>query len=264
MQYLDSSATSPRAYLLAEANLKQLQERRPKVAVLPWGATEAHNYHLPHGTDNTVATAYAHHAAALAYGKGAQVVVLPVVPFGNNAQHIDQVATIHMSTATTFAILRDVCHSLESQGIDRLVIVNGHGGNDFKQLVRDLQNEYKIMIVQVNVFQLIPQIKGETFPEPGNHAGDSETSIMLHICPSMVVMGNASDGRSVPFDIPHLKQPGVWTPRIWSKNQPETGAGDPRPATAEKGKRVFEAGVKALADVLVSVAAAKKGELPYV
>ena len=69
---------SPRPYVLHEANYKQLLDYKPNVAVLPWGATEAHNYHLPHGTDVVQATEFAIDAARLAYAEGAKPIVLPV------------------------------------------------------------------------------------------------------------------------------------------------------------------------------------------
>src|SRR5688572_29170987 len=103
----------PRPFVLHEANYRQLREYRPAVAVLPWGATEAHNYHLPHGTDVIEATVIAERAAALAHEAGARVVVLPTIPYGNNAQQLDQVATISLRTTTALAILADVARSLK-------------------------------------------------------------------------------------------------------------------------------------------------------
>jgi creatinine amidohydrolase len=264
MTYFDPPATAPRPYLLMEANLKQLREHPPKVAILPWGATEAHNYHLPHGTDVIEASACAQQAAALAAARGAPVIVLPAIPFGNNAQQLDQVATIHFRTTTAYAILQDVAASLKTQGIDRLVLVNFHGGNEFKPLIRDLQNEYKILIIQVHAFALAMDAQKATFIDPGDHGGEAETSLLLHLCPQIVQMPNAGPGKSIPFTISHLNQPGVWTPRPWSKTQPDTGAGNPSPATAEKGQKMFAAITASLAELLVSVAAAKKGDLPYI
>src|SRR5829696_3805621 len=133
----------PRPYMLFEANYRQLLDYRPNVAVLPWGATEAHNYHMPHGTDVIEAGVVAERAAEVAHARAARPVVLPPIPFGNNAQQLDQVATISLSTATAQAILADVVQSLAAQKIDRLVIVNAHGGNDFKPLVRDLHGKSK-------------------------------------------------------------------------------------------------------------------------
>src|SRR3954466_6966961 len=109
----------PRPFVLHEANYRQLREYRPAVAVLPWGATEAHNFHLPHGTDVIEATEVANRSAEIAHGRGAKPIVLPAIPFGNDEQQLDQVATISISTRTAAAILRDVVRSLDKQGIDR-------------------------------------------------------------------------------------------------------------------------------------------------
>ena len=151
----------PRPFVLSEANYKQLKDYRPNVAVLPWGATEAHNYHMPHGTDNILVEAVAGRAVELAHGKGAKPVLLPTVPFGNDELQLDQAATISITTATAAAILSDVVRSLSRQGIDRLALVNGHGGNEFKPLVRDLQTRFGVLMV---LDQLLPD-------DPGRAAG---------------------------------------------------------------------------------------------
>ena len=89
-----------RAFVLHEANLAQLQSLRPNVAVLPWGATKAHNFHLPHGTDVIEATAVAEAAVERANSSGAlRCVALPCVPFGNDNLQLRQVATITMRRA---------------------------------------------------------------------------------------------------------------------------------------------------------------------
>src|SRR3954449_2607991 len=98
----------PRPFVLHEANYRQLREYRPAVAVLPWGATEAHNYHMPHGTDVIEATQVAARGAALAHERGAKPIVLPTIPFGNDEAQLDQVATVSITTRTAAAILRDV------------------------------------------------------------------------------------------------------------------------------------------------------------
>jgi creatinine amidohydrolase len=253
-----------RPFILFEANYQQLKDYRPNVAVLPWGATEAHNYHLPHGTDVIEAGAVAERGAELAHAKGAKPIVLPAIPFGNDMQQLDQVATISISTATASAILADVVHSLTRQKIDRLVLVNGHGGNEFKPLIRDLQERFGVLIVLVNFFQLIPEVLKAIFDDPGDHAGEMETSMVLHLCPQWVHMEQAGPGATNKFAIPGLQRPGVWTPRPWSATHPDTGCGDPSRATAAKGARYLEAVSAAVADVLVAVSAANKGELPYV
>ena len=253
----------PRPFVLHEANYRQLQELRPNVAVLPWGATEAHNYHLPHGTDVIEATTLAEAAAADAHRRGAKVVVLPAIPFGNNAQQLDQVATVSIQTSTAAAILSDVALSLSAHGIDRLLLLNAHGGNDFKPLVRDISARLKMLIVLVNFWQMIPKTVEQVFDEPGDHAGELETSFLLHVRPEWVVMDQAGEGKTVPFKLGALKRAGVWTPRPWSATHPDTGCGNPVKSTAEKGRAYFEALSKELADVLVELSNATKGESPY-
>lgn len=252
-----------RPHILLETNYRRLLDGSPNTALLPWGATEAHNYHLPYGTDVFEATQIAEQAAALAEDQGARTVVLPTIPYGNDSQQLDQVATISISTMTALAILRDVCRSLTTQGIDRLVIVNGHGGNEFKPLVRDLMSELPILIVVVNFYELVPNVREATFEAPGDHADEMETSLLLHLEPELVEMEHAGPGERRAFDIHALRQHGVWTPRPWSHCHPDTGSGDPSRATAEKGARYFEAVVGALAEVLVGLSKAKKGDLPY-
>lgn len=241
-----------------------MKEHRPNVAVLPWGATEAHNLHLPHGTDVIEATAVAERAAEIAHATGARVVVLPTIPFGNNEQQLDQVATISFRTATAAAILGDVARSLSLQGIDRLVLLNGHGGNDFKPLIRDVQKQFGMLIVLINFYQVRPELLSEVFAEAGDHAGEMETSLILHLRPEWVDLQSAGVGARVPFAVEGLAQSGVWTPRPWSATHPDTGAGNPAAATAEKGRRYFEAVSSEVARVLTGISNARRGQLPYV
>jgi creatinine amidohydrolase len=254
----------PRPYLLLEANHRQLSESPPRVAVLPWGATEAHNWHLPYGTDVIEATRVAERAAALAHERGARIVVLPTIAFGNDEQQLDQACTISFTTTTALAILRDVARSLVRQQIDRLVILNAHGGNQFQPLVRDVQSEFGLLIVVANFYQMAPDVKQAVFEKPGDHADEMETSLLLHLCPELVELEHAGPGERRPFAIDGLTQPGVWTPRPWSKTHPDTGSGDPSRSSADKGERYFEAVTSALAALLVNLSNAEKGQLPYI
>lgn len=241
----------------------QLKADPPNLAILPWGATEAHNQHLPYCSDVIQAEETSLTAAELAYHEGAKVIVLPAVPFGNNAQHLDQHGTIHLSTTTAMAVLGDVVNSLLKQNIDKLLIVNSHGGNNFKQLVRDLQEKFPIFIVAVDLYLMIPEKAAEIFDNPGDHAGQLETSFMMHLRPNDVKFEEAQDGARVPFEINALKKAGVWTPRPWSRSHPSLGSGNPEGATAEKGKAYFEALCEDLKEVIIDISKAEKGMIPY-
>ncbi len=81
-------SATPKPFILAETNFKDIQSTHFDVAVLPWGATEAHNYHLPYATDNYQVEYIARTSAEIAWSKGTKVLVLPTIPFGvNTGQH---------------------------------------------------------------------------------------------------------------------------------------------------------------------------------
>ena len=249
---------------LMHLSYRKLKQDPPNLVILPWGATEAHNQHLPYASDVIEATTIANEAAGRAKRKGAKVVVLPTIPFGNNAQHLDQSVTIHLNTTTAYAILRDVVASLTRQGIDRMLLFNAHGGNNFKPLVRDLQSEFPVMIVVADLLDMLPDDARRLFTEPGDHAGALETSLMMHISPNDVDMTVAGSGSRIPNKIKNLAQKGIWTPRPWNQTHPDTGSGNPAGADADKGKDYFNLLCDSLSDVICSLSSAQKGDLPYV
>jgi len=258
-------AQTGRAYVLSEATLAQLQAYRPNVAVQPWGATEGHNWHLPHGTDCVEVTAVGEGAVEAAYRKGAKCVLLPTMVYGNDNLQLDQVATITMRTATQAAVLRDIAYSLVRQGIDRLVVLNGHGGNEFTAMIRDIMLELPIFIVQIRAYQTAPEAMKVLENRDGDHANEMETSLMMHLKPEWCApIETAGDGAVTPSTMPSLKNPAVWYPRHWASLSKSTGVGDPRKGTAEKGKHILTAVVAALAEMLVELSAAKLGEFPFV
>ena len=125
-----------RPWVLAESHWPDVRAARYEVVVLPWGATEAHNTHLPYATDVVEAREVAIAAAEIAWGRGARVVVLPPVPFGVNTGQLAVPYCLNLNPTTQLAILRDLLRAIEPHGARKFVIVNAHGGNDFKPLLR--------------------------------------------------------------------------------------------------------------------------------
>jgi creatinine amidohydrolase/Fe(II)-dependent formamide hydrolase-like protein len=93
--------------VLEETTLGELRGVRFEVAVLPWGATEPHNFHLPFGTDSLEARSVAVESAGLAWERGARVIVLPTVPFGVDVQQLGIPLTLNMNPSTQAALLAD-------------------------------------------------------------------------------------------------------------------------------------------------------------
>ena len=250
-----------RPYILAETTWKTVQEAKYQVVVLPWGATEAHNYHLPYATDNIQSDYVATEAASKAWAQGAKVVVLPCIPFGVNTGQLDITLDINMSPSTQLAILRDIVQVLARQGIPKLVILNGHGGNDFRQILRELQAEFPtVFLSTLNWFKAAD--RNQYFSAPGDHADELETSVMLHIAPDLVrPLNEAGDGAAKRFRIAALREGWAWAQREWSQVSADTGVGNPAAATAEKGAAFLEAATANIAQFLVELAAADPQDL---
>jgi creatinine amidohydrolase len=251
---------SANPFILSETTWQTVRGTKYDVAVLPWGATEAHNYHLPYGTDNYESSHIAAESARHAWNAGARVVVLPVIPFGVNTGQLDIRLCINMNPSTQAAVLADVAHSLESQGIDKLLILNGHGGNDFRQMIRELQPASGVFICTINWWNCVDP--KSYFTAPGDHGGELETSVMMNIASHTVLpLDQAGDGKARKFRIAGLRDGWAWAPREWSKVTEDTGVGDPSAATVEKGQKFLDAVTERIGGFLVELAAADIGNL---
>lgn len=250
-----------RPYLLAETTWQTVCATDYHAAVLPWGATEAHNRHLPYTTDNIQCDHIAAAAAERAWARGAHMLVLPTVPFGVNTGHRGIKGTVNMRPSTQAAVLRDVADSLAAQGFDRLVVLNGHGGNNFKALLRELQADVPELFVSlVNWFRIGNH--RDYFTQQGDHAGEMETSVMLHIAPDLVrPLSEAGEGAARAFRIDALRAEWAWAERHWPSVTDDTGSGNPKPATAEKGAEYLEEVTTRIADYFVDLAAANLDDL---
>lgn len=208
------------------------------VVVLPWGATEPHNLHLPYLTDAILSHDISVDAARIATDKyGVRVMVMPWVAMGaQNPGQRDLKFCVHTRQETQKAILTDIVASLFHQGFRRLVIVNGHGGNLFKGMIRDLAVDYPDMLIASSEWFKMRNAK-EYFENPGDHAEELETSVMMHYHPELVDLSMAGSGDAGGFMPEALASGAVWVPRNWMKVSHDTGIGDPRNATALKGAR---------------------------
>lgn len=243
-----------RPYLLAESSWKDVKKEKIQIVVLPWGATEAHNYHLPYGTDNYQIESIASEAGKRAWETGVKVKVLPNIPFGVNTGQADIKLDINLNPSTQFAILSDIIEVLNRQGIYKLILINGHGGNDFKPLLRELGLRYpKMMLVTTNFFQTVN--KYDFFEEEGDHADEMETSLMLHLKPELVLpLEQAGSGKENKSKIAGLREGWAWAERKWSMVSQDTGIGNPEKATKEKGERFFNAVSQKLGELIKDVA----------
>jgi creatinine amidohydrolase len=227
-------------FILAETNWKAIKDQHVDLAVLPWGATEAHNYHLPYATDNFMVEKIAEASAQKAWDNGSRVIILPTIPFGVNTGQLDIKLDINLNPGTQYAILNDITDVLNRHGIYKFLILNGHGGNDFKQMIRELGPKYpKMFICTCNWYQSFAT--SDFFENGGGHADEMETSIMQYIAPDHVrPLSEAGEGTGKKFRIKALNENWAWAERKWSQVTSDTGIGNPQKATPGKGQRCFD------------------------
>ena len=250
-----SHCQSPDSFDLTHATWGEVKQcSQYHMAILPWGATEPHNGHLPYCTDVILSRDIACEVAAAVEQTGLHVMVLPGIPLGSqNPGQTSLPFCLHTSQATQYAILQDIVSSLERCGVHRLLIINGHGGNCFKGMIRDLAvKKPDFMIVESEWYAFIPR-KEYFEADVDDHAGEQETSVMMHYHPQWAKMEYATDGAAKGFAIEGLRKKAGWLPRDWSRISADTGVGNPLKASAEKGEKYARAVVDALAGLVTEL-----------
>ena len=236
-----------------------VRENRYQLAILPIGACEPHNFHLPYGSDAFQSERVSDRVCEAATALGAKVIQLPTIPYGvqSNMFGLENALPINVYPATLFAFLRDIVESLERFGILKLILFNSHGGNDFlKPFVREMQGRSRVFIAIIDWWRVGRDVYGEIFDQPDDHAGEMETSVNLAIVPELVRMPDAADGafRSTRFEA--VNKGWVSISRPWHLLTESTGVGDPRAATKEKGERYLNVVVPRLAKFVAELSAA--------
>jgi creatinine amidohydrolase len=255
-----------RESIVAEQTHAFVREQKWQAAVLPFGATEPHNLHMPYGTDTLQVEAIAVRACERAYQAGARVALLPAIPYGVNTNHLRVPGALACSvTPTTLLhLLTDLVDSLERQGVRKLVLLNGHGGNELKPLTRELHHRSGVFLCVCDWFRMAADTYPHLFEAPGEHADEIETSLGLAFFPELLHPELADEGAAKPSRFDAINRGWISITRPWHLVSVNTGLGDPRAATAEKGRRLMDVLVQRLGDFLIELAAAPMDEaFPY-
>lgn len=244
-----------RPYILAETNWKDVKNTTYQLALLPWGATEAHNYHMPYGTDCYEAEHIAAISAEKAWNKGTKTIVLPCIPYGVNTGQLDIKLCMNMNPSTQYAVLGDIVDVLLRHDIQKLVIINSHGGNNFKNMIRELSIDQPDLFMCSLDWWRIGDPKS-FFDTPGDHAGELETSIIMHIQPELLrPLSEAGPGIERKNKIKGLRQGWVTSQRQWTQVTEDTGVGDPSKATALKGQQYLDIVSTEISEFLIQLSA---------
>lgn len=250
-----------KSFVLEETNWKNVEHSQYEVALLPWAATEAHNYHLPYSTDSIIAQNVAVKAAEIAHEKGFKIMVLPTIPFGVNTGQSDIPFDLNINPSTQMMILDDLIYGLNKNGIKKLILINTHGGNDFKQMLRELGLKYPdMLLLTCNWFKALDRKK--YFENDGDHADELETSVIMYLKPEcMLPLHEAGSGKAKGSKINAIKEGWAWMERRWTQVTNDTGVGNPSKATSLKGERAFNESVEKIAQLICEFAEIKAHEL---
>jgi creatinine amidohydrolase len=248
---------------LTTAELARLPRGRA-VAVLPVGAIEQHGPHLPLSVDADIASAVVERAL-LKLAPSVPALVLPVLPIGVSPDHADFPGTLTLKPDTFIRMVVEIGESLAAAGIERLVIVNGHGGQPgaIDLAAQELRRHRGMLVVPVNSFDLYDA--AARFPATevklGIHGGAVETSIMLHLKPASVRSGQARAFASATKRLaarykrlsPQGKSGFAWQAQDLN---PEGVVGDASRADASRGRALVEEAASRLAELLAEASRA--------
>lgn len=239
---------------LTQTNLSRIAKNKPEVAVLGACAIEPHNFHLPEGQDFLHTSYIVKEVSRISWEKTKSVICLPPIPYGVDCNLMHYPLTIHVSQPTLDKIIREITESLVHHGIKKILLINGHGGNEFMPLVRQIQYDLDVFFFLCNWYQVGMDKYDEIFDKADDHAGEFETSVALELYPDWVELDKAGRGRARPFRFEALREGWVRTSRDFSRINDQCATSDPSLATSEKGRTYLDLVCERISTFLIELA----------
>jgi creatinine amidohydrolase len=221
------------------------------IVVVPVAAMEQHGPHLPVMVDSLLCGAVAERGAERVADRR-PVVVAPTVWSGLSEHHMPFGGTITLDLATFMALLRCVCVSLQRHGFERVLLLNGHGGNEaaLRVAVEQLTPDLGMTLVTATYWHLAAErFKAILERQSGlRHACEAETSMVLALCPELVDPSRFEEAKTGEDE---GGVEGAYRWRSFTARSASGTLGDPTAASAEKGERLLDAAAAALAELLL-------------
>jgi len=229
-------------------------EKSGKTCILPIGVFEKHGPHLPLGTDVFIAREYALRAAEKEY-----TVVFPWYYFSQINEARQQPGTIAYSPELIWKVLQETLDELARNGFEKIIIVNGHGGNNaflnyFGMAQLSERRSYSLYWFQPTTDPEVLK-KAESLTQHDRfdqHAGNRESSVLTAIAPDVVHLDRA--GQQSGIDLDRLKNlPNVYTGIWWYAKYPNHYSGDGSKANAKAGELLINSTVDQLVKMIQAV-----------
>ena len=249
--------------LLEEMTVEYVRRFAPQVVVLPIGSTEPHGPHLPMGTDVWQVTRLGRIAVEAANARGARVLLYPTLPITNNVNFRRFPFALRVGVRTLMSMLIDIITQCRDDGVHKIVLLNGHGGNPdtIAATLREIAGMDNMPFV-CSTGGLAPEGWDNPIEHASDHGGEDETSRMLWIRPDLVREDLLADNPFGQLAVPLLARAQFVRP--WHQYVPLSAGGETRAASAEKGQAVIQARATGLAELLVELSATPWTErFPY-
>jgi len=230
--------------LLEEITMEQFQKGLSvtKTVIVPFGSLEEHGLHLPLGTDTLHVYALAKKTATLR-----SVFVAPPVWYGLCRSTSQHPGTVGISSETLKALALDIVKSFYKQGLRNFILISGHAGGTHMATILDAADKLieeldEARFAVLSILDLVSLLPDGLVQTPGDaHAGEVETSLMLHLHPQLVSGTSPKEFPSFPRFIVAKNKLKFWPGGVW---------GDPEAASAEKGEEILKQEAKLLADII--------------
>lgn len=234
---------------IARLTTQEAAERfaRAKLAIIPIGAIEQHGPHLELRTDIAIAAELARRVDS---ALGEDALLCPPLSYGASEHHLGFTGTLSLRPESLRLVLQDICRSLIHHGMDRILILNGHGGNvDIARLVaREVGHETGRRIAHVMWDGVLREETAQRF-RPGeqyHHACEVETSLAFECDPDLVRVDrlSVSAPRSPRNGFTDSPAPRFDFPRPFEELSPDGALGDPSRSDPAWGAELVEAFVE--------------------
>ena len=184
--------------------------------------------------------------------------LLPTIPYGTQTNQREFPFSMSVNPSTMYRLVTDLVESLCYRGVKKIVLLNSHGGNEFKGYLREMFGKTESRLFLCDWFRLFGDLYDGIFEEPDDHAGEMETSIALALYPELIARDDqgqllADDGKKTPTRFEAVNRGWVGVTRDWHLLTTNTGAGNPHKATAEKGEKVLAVIVERVSQFLVEL-----------
>ena len=259
------AGSSPRSSgILEEMTIDDVRAFKPQVVVLPLGSTEPHGPHLPYGTDTFQVAHVCRNGVIAANAKGARALLYPALPITNNANFRKFPFACRIGVRTLMSAIVDIVTQCKEDGVMKVVIVNGHGGNPgaISAALREMAGMDGMPFVCVAEGLYGPGFK-DPIEHPSDHAGEYETSRIMDLRPDLVRKDKLKNNPIGKLRVPALKAANFVRP--WHLYLPASAGGETRKSSAAKGRAIHAEMSKNLAQLLVELSKAKLDKrFPYI